>query len=94
MGRLKSLLKNLDQKQEVREAYDSVIKGHLENNTVEVIDTEINNSSKEFYMSHRSVNCESAESTQFRVVYDASVKSEFGFSLNDCLEEEQPLQNK
>ena len=88
------MLKNLDQKQEVREAYDSVIKGQLENNTVEVLDTETNNSSKEFCMSHKAVNCESAELTQLRVVYDASVKSEFGFSLNDCLEEEQPLQNK
>ena len=32
LGRLKSLLKNLDQKQEVHEAYDSVIKDKLENN--------------------------------------------------------------
>ena len=31
LGRLKSLLKKLDQKQELREAYDSVIKDHLEN---------------------------------------------------------------
>ena len=41
--RLKSLLKNLVQKQEVREAYDSVIKYQLENNIIEEItDTEIN----------------------------------------------------
>ena len=32
LGRLKSLLKNLDQKQEVREAYDIVIKDQLESN--------------------------------------------------------------
>ena len=32
LGRLKSLLKHLGQKQEVREAYDSVIKDQLENN--------------------------------------------------------------
>ena len=35
LGRLKSLLKNLDQRQEVREAYDSVIKDQLENNITE-----------------------------------------------------------
>ena len=87
LNRLKSLLKNLDQKQEVREAYDSVIKNQLENNILkEVADTEINNSSKEFYMPHKAVIRESAKSTKLRVVYDAFVKSESGLSLNDCLE--------
>ena len=48
LGRLKSLLKNLDQKHKVREAYDSVIKDLLENNIIEEVTyTEINNSSKE-----------------------------------------------
>ena len=37
LGRLKSLLKNLDQRQEVREAYDSVIKDQLENNITEEV---------------------------------------------------------
>ena len=54
LDRLKSLLKNLDQKQEVRQAYDSVIKDKLENHIIEeVTNIEINNSSKEFYMPHR-----------------------------------------
>ena len=54
MDRLKSLLKNLDQKQEVRQAYDSVIKDKLENHIIEeVTNIEINNSSKEFDMPHR-----------------------------------------
>ena len=34
------------------------------------------------------------KSTKLRVVYDASIKSESGFSLNDCLEKGPPLQNK
>ena len=34
-----------------------------------------------------------AESTNLQVVYDVSAKSETGFSLNDCLEKEPPLQN-
>ena len=64
----------------MREAYDSVIKDKLENNIIEeVTDTEINNISKEFYMLHRAVIHESAESTKLRVVYDASLKSESGF---------------
>ena len=45
-------------------------------------------------MPHRAVICESAESTKLGVVYDTSVKSETGFSLNDCLEKFPPLQNK
>ena len=96
LSRLKRLLKNLDQKQEVRESYDTVFnKDQLENNIIEkVTNTEINNSSKKFYMPHRAVIRESAESTKLRVVYDASVKSESGFSLNDCLEMGPPLQNK
>ena len=89
------MLKNLDQKQEVREAYDSVIEDQLENNMIEeVTDTEINKSSKEFYMPHRAVIRESAESTKLRIVYDASVKSGSGFSLNDYLQKSPPLQNK
>ena len=95
LGRLKSLLKNLDQKQEIREAYDSVIKDQLENNIIEqVTDTEIHNSSKEFYMPHRAVIRESAKPTKLRVVYDAFVKSEFGFSLSYCLEKGPLLENK
>ena len=95
LGRLKILLKNLDQKQEVREADNSVVKNQLENNIIEeVTDTEVNRSSKEFYMPHRAVIRESVESTKLRVVYDASVKPESGFSLNYCLRKGLPLQNK
>ena len=83
LDQLKCLLKNLDQKQEEREAYDSVIEDRLENSIIEeVTDTEINSSSNEFYMPHRAVIRESAESKKLRVVYDASVKSESEFSLN------------
>ena len=54
MDLLKRLLKNLDQKQEVRQAYDSAIKDKLENHIIEeVTNMEINNSSKEFYMPRR-----------------------------------------
>ena len=89
------MLKNLYQKQEVRRAYKTVVKDQLENNIIEeVTETEINNSSKEFYMPHKAVVCECAESTMLRVVYDASVKSESALSLNDCLEKGPPLQNK
>ena len=83
LDQLKCLLKNLDQKQEEGEAYDSVIEDRLENSRIEeVTDTEINSSSNEFYMPHRAVVRENAESKKLHVVYDASVKSESEFSLN------------
>ena len=43
-------------------------------------------------MPHRAVIHESAESTKFCVVYDTSVKSEPGFSVNDCLEKGPSLE--
>ena len=45
-------------------------------------------------MPHRAVIRESAKLTKSRVVYDASVNSESGFSLNDCLGKGPLLQNK
>ena len=51
-------------------------------------------SDKEFYIPHRPVIRESAESTKVRIVYDASAKpSEKSPSLNECLETGPPLQN-
>ena len=92
---LKSSLKNLDQKQKEREAYDSAIKDQLENNIIkEVTDTEINNSSNEFCTTHRVVIRYSTESTKLCVFYNASVNSEPRFLLNDCLEKAPPLQDK
>ena len=79
----------------MREGYDSVIKDQLEKNIIEeVTETEINNSSRNIYMPQRAFIRESVESIKLRVVYDASVKFESGFSLNDCLEMRPPLQNK
>ena len=47
-----------------------------------------------FYLPHRPVILESAESTKLRTVYDASAKaSKSTPSLNECLETDLPLQN-
>ena len=55
---------------------------------------ETQNSEKIFYMPHRAVLRESAESTKLRIVYDASAKANNSTgSLNDCLETGPPLQN-
>ena len=50
---------------------------------------------KEFYIPHKAVVRESAESTKVQIVYDASAKAnEKVPSLNDCLETGLPIQNK
>ena len=41
---------------------------------------------KEFFVPHKPAIRQNAGSTKLKVVYDASVKSESGYSLNDCLE--------
>ena len=49
---------------------------------------------REFYIPHKPVIRESAESTKLRIVYDASAKAnEKSPSLNDCLETAPSLQN-
>ena len=49
---------------------------------------------REFYIPHKGVFRETAESTKLRVVYDASARpTKESPSLNDCLEIGPPLQN-
>ena len=55
---------------------------------------DIQKSEKVYYLPHRPVIRESAESTKLRTVYDASAEvSESNVSLNKCLETGPPLQN-
>ena len=50
---------------------------------------------REFYMPHRAVIREGADSTKMCVVYDCSAREPEGSpSLNDCLDIGPPLQNK
>ena len=51
--------------------------------------------SREFYIPHKPVVRESAETTKLRVVYDASARAHSGApSLNECLNPRPPLQNR
>ena len=50
---------------------------------------------KEFYLPHKAVVRDTAESTKLRIVYDASARPNGNSpSLNECLESGPPLQNK
>ena len=86
LGRLKSLLKRLEQNPEIFKAYDQVIRDQLMNNEIEKVSENQSENPKEFFLPHRTVIRKNAESTKLRVVYDASAKSEPGYSLDDCLE--------
>lgn len=73
--------------------YDSIIQEQKESGVIEPA----NNPAKgvEFYIPHKAVIRETAETTKMRIVYDASAKeTPDAPSLNDCLYPGPPLQNK
>ena len=94
LGRLKSLLKRLEQNPKISKAYDQVIRGQLVNNVIEKISENQSENPEELFLPHRPVIRQNAESTKLRVVYDTSAKSGSGYSLNDCLEKGPSLQDK
>ena len=92
LRRLDSLARKLE-KSGLLERYNDVIKDQLEQGIVERAD-EIPKG-REFYIPHKPVVRESAESTKLRIVYDASARaSEHSLSLNECLNPGPPLQNQ
>ena len=94
LGRLKSLLKRLEQKPETFKAYDQVIRYQSVNKIIEKVSKNESENPNEFFLPHRPVIRQNAEPTKLRVVYDASAKSESGYSLNNCLKKEPSLQKK
>ncbi len=75
------------------EKYDKVTKDQLEQGIVKRADE--NPTGREFYIPHKPVVRESAESTKLRVVYDASARDrESSPSLNECLNPGPPLRNQ
>ncbi|XP_028404021.1 uncharacterized protein LOC114526636 [Dendronephthya gigantea] len=90
LSRLDNLIRKLE-KQDSLEQY-KIIQDQLEQGIVERVDNDAKG--KEFYIPHKPVIRESAETTKMRVVYDASARANPKVpSLNDCLETGPPLQN-
>ena len=73
--------------------YDAIIRDQQTEGVVEPAPLQA--TGKEFYMPHRAVIRETAETTKMRVVYDCSARgAKEAPSLNDCLEPGPALQNK
>ena len=92
LRRLNHLTKRLERDGLTAE-FDSIIREQLNEGIVEIAPEVPKN--KEFYIPHKAVVKDSAESTKTRIVYDASAKANADEpSLNECLNPGPSLQNK
>ena len=92
LGRLQKLIEKLEKNPELFNKYDQIIQDQIADAIVEKAPE--SSERTEFYLPHRSVIRENAESTKIRIVYDGSAKAiESTNSLNECLETGPPLQN-
>ena len=90
LGRLGNLVKNLTHRNQL-ERYENIIQDQIKEGIIEKVDEvckqEIAEGEKVFYLPHRPVVRESAETAKLKIVYDASSKpTKNSVSLNDCLE--------
>ena len=91
LKRLQQLLRKLE-RTNTYDQYDAIIQEQREDGIVEPAPAEPKGT--EFYIPHRAVVRENAETTKLRIVYDASAReSAHQPSLNDCLHPGPPLQN-
>ena len=89
--RLANLVKRLE-RNGTYEQYDEIIQDQLKQGVIETAPP--NPTKKEFYIPHKGVAKQDAESTKLRIVYDASAKaSNTQPSLNDCLNPGPTLQS-
>lgn len=66
--------------------YDKIIQDQLEQGIVEKV-SDKSQGEREFYLPHKAVTRETAESTKMQIVFDALAKATYGSpSLNNCLE--------
>ena len=92
LQRLNSLVRKL-KRTDMLADYDAIIREQVEQGVVEKAPNEA--VGKEFYLPHRAVVRENAETTKTRIVYDASARERDNTpSLNDCLLTGPPLQNQ
>ena len=93
LRRLTGLVKKL-RSQGTIERYEQVIQDQIKTGIVERVSGPATGQ-HEFYIPHKAVVRDTAETTKLRVVYDASARAYSGApSLNECLNPGPPLQNK
>ena len=94
LRRLQNLIPKLEKSPKLLETYDNIIKTQLQEGIIEKVDESIPPNVPEFYLPHKPVVKENAETTKVRVVYDASARPDnFSKSLNEYLEPGPNLQN-
>ncbi|KAL9957559.1 hypothetical protein ACROYT_G039201, partial [Oculina patagonica] len=92
LRRLASLVRKLEKNGSIDD-YNAVIQEQLAEGIVERAPNSAEG--REFYIPHKGVVRETAESTKLRIVYDASARAWDGApSLNECLNTGPPLQNQ
>ena len=75
------------------EDYDAIIQEQLREGIVE--EAQMPAKGREFFIPHRAVIRENAETTKMRIAYDASARgNDTAPSLNECLDAGPPLQNQ
>jgi len=86
-------VRKLEKQPGMLEKYDDIIQDQLAQGIVERALKEPEG--REFYLPHKTVIRETAESTKIRIVYDTSARANREApSLNECLETGPPSQNK
>ena len=92
LARTSNLLRKLKSDPVLLHAYHNIIQDQLAEGIVE--EAVKIAEGKEFYLPHRPVVKEGAESTKVRIVFDASARGKEGSpTLNECLETGPSLQN-
>ena len=91
LGRLNNLIKKLKKDPELFQKYDEIIQNQIQDGIAEKVTADP--VGKTFYLPHRPVVRENAETTKIRPVCDASAKENGSKSLNEILETGPPLQN-
>ena len=90
---LKRLIGKLQTDKKLFNQYDKIIQDQIKDGIVEIVPKDSQGIA--FYLPHRSLICENAESKKVQIVHSGSVKaSNFKISLNNRLETGPPLQNK
>lgn len=86
LQRLSSLVKKLQRVPGHLDEYDKIVQDQLEQGIVEKV-SDKSQGEREFYLPHKAVTRETAESTKMQIVFDALAKATYGSpSLNNCLE--------